>query len=304
MGMGRDFYQAYPAARALFEEAAAVMGPEILNVIFEGPEEKLQLTEYTQPAILTVSTAIGAVLADRGFKPDALAGLSLGEYSALVSAGSISFAEALPLVSKRGIYMQEAVPAGAGKMMAIMGISHEEVEKACAAVEGAGHVSPANYNCPGQTVISGSNDAVDRAVELARQAGAKRISPLKVSAPFHCALLDPVCSQMAAELEKIKLHKPAVPVYFNVSAQIASDPVKIKENLVRQVSSPILWSALIGNMIDAGVDTFIGIGPGDSLSRLMKRIAPEKNAYSVEDCAALEQLLESAPTEVKDENGS
>ncbi len=282
VGMGRDFYERYPEARLVFDQSAEVLGREIVDLIFHGPEDRLQITEYTQPAILTVSTAIFRVLEKLGIKPGGLAGLSLGEYSALVAAGSLSFAEALPLVQKRGIFMQEAVSEGEGTMAAIMGLPHEVVGEICSRACSEGLVSPANYNCPGQIVISGRTAAVRLAVELAREAGAKKVTELKVSAPFHCALLQPVEERLARELDQVSLQKPSVPVVFNVSARFATEPDQIKENLVNQVSSPILWEQSVQTLIASGIDTFIGLGPGNSLSRLMKRIAPELKTYSVE----------------------
>ncbi len=289
-GMGRDFYDKYPEAKAVFEQTSAALGEKFLDVIFSGPEEKLQQTEFTQPAILTVSVSIFRTLENKGIKPSGLAGLSLGEYSALVAAGSLSFAEALPLVQKRGIYMQEAVPAGEGSMAAIMGVAHEKIERICLEAGRKGLVAPANYNCPGQIVISGQTIAVNEAVELAREAGAKKVTALKVSAPFHCSLLNSVEDKLASELSKISVNKPNTPVVFNVSAGFAENPETIRANLVRQVSSPILWEHSVRALIEAGIEQFIGIGPGNSLSRLMKRIAPELRTYSVENVEDLEGL--------------
>ncbi|MCJ7806408.1 MAG: ACP S-malonyltransferase [Clostridia bacterium] len=291
-GMGHDFYDHFPEARFVFDQAAAVLGPEFLEVIFSGPEEKLKQTENTQPAILTVSVAIFRVLESLGLNAAILAGLSLGEYSALVAAGVISFKEALPLVQKRGIYMQEAVPLGQGLMVAIMGLSHNTVEQVCHTARSKGLVAPANYSCPGQIVISGYFAAVKLAVDLAREAGAKKITELKVSAPFHCALLQPVENILACELDKIEIKKPSVPVVFNVTAKFADSHDQIKLNLVRQVSNPILWEQSVHTLLASGINSFIGIGPGNSLSRLMKRIAPEVETFSVEDVKAVEQLFE------------
>ncbi len=290
VGMGRDFYEHFPEAGSVFKQAEDVLGSEFLELIFNGPENKLQMTEYTQPAILTVSVAIFRALEKLDLKPAGLAGLSLGEYSALVAAGSLSFQEALPLVQKRGIFMQEAVAEGEGSMAAIMGLSHLQVEKVCYDARIEGLVSPANYNCPGQIVISGQTAAVKAAVNLAREAGAKKVTELKVSAPFHCALLQPVEAKLAAELSKITVNEPTVPVVFNVSAQFGSNPQQIKENLVNQVSNPILWEQSVRNLIAAGIDTFIGLGPGNSLGRLMKRIAPELKTFSVEKVEHITQL--------------
>ncbi len=291
VGMGRDFYERFPEARSLFDQTAGVLGSEFIDMIFNGPENRLQVTEYTQPAILTVSAAIFRVIEKLGLKPAALAGLSLGEYSALVAAGSITFEEALPLVQKRGIFMQDAVAEGEGSMAAIMGLTHDQVEQVCHDARSQGLVSPANYNCPGQIVISGQVGAVDLAVKLAKEAGAKKVTGLKVSAPFHCALLQPVEEKLARELDKTMIMEPGVPVVFNVSAQLATDPAQIKENLVKQVSSPILWEQSVRNLIAEGIDCFIGLGPGNSLSRLMKRIAPELRTISVEKVEDIDQLI-------------
>lgn len=292
VGMGKDFYDRFPEARSVFVQAAEDLGPEFLEMIFSGPESKLQMTEYTQPAILTVSVAIYRVLDKLGFQASALAGLSLGEYSALVAAEALQFHQALPLVQKRGIFMQEAVSAGEGSMAAIMGLSHEVVEKVCHDAASEGLVSPANYNCPGQIVISGNVRAVNFAVRLARKAGAKKVTELKVSAPFHCALLQPVEDRLSRQLDNITIKKPAIPVVFNVSAQFSGNPGQIKANLVNQVSNPILWEQSIRNLITAGIDSFISLGPGNSLSRLMKRIAPELKTFSVEEAGDIDRLLE------------
>ena len=286
-GMGRDFYESYPEAKEIFDTAGKVFGAGFIDIIFNGPEEKLQLTEYTQPAILTVSTAIYRVLQKLGYKAEGMAGLSLGEYSALVAAEAMSFEDALPLVQKRGLFMQEAVPVGQGKMMALMGLSHNEVEKICCEASSKGLVTAANYNCPGQIVISGTVEAVDYAAEIARETGAKKLSELKVSAPFHCKLLEPVESKLSAEIDRIKINEPAVPVVFNITAGFEEDPGRIKENLIKQVSSPILWEQSVRKMIDFGINTFICVGPGSSLSRLMKRIAPHLITYSVETVEAV-----------------
>lgn len=290
VGMGRDFCEQYGEAEEIFNQAAAILGDDLVNAIFEGPEEKLKQTEYAQPAILTVSTAIHAVIASLGIEAKAYAGLSLGEYSALVAAGSLTFDQALPLVQKRGKYMQEAVPAGMGKMAAIMGLPHEVVEKICLEASKDSLVSPANYNCPGQIVVSGYNSGVNCAVQMAREAGARRVTELKVSAPFHCALLKPVEALMSAELEKVHLKESPVEVVSNVTAGPVLNPGPIKENLVVQVSNPILWDRSVRYMVKRGVNTFIGLGPGTSLVRLMKRIEQGVEAIAVESVADLKHL--------------
>ncbi|MFO7951879.1 MAG: ACP S-malonyltransferase [Bacillota bacterium] len=289
-GMGKDFYEKFSVARAVFDQAADVLGNDFLDTIFSGPEEKLQQTENTQPAILAVSVSIFRVLENRGLSAAAMAGLSLGEYSALVSAGALSFEEALPLVQKRGIYMQKAVPTGAGKMIAIMGLDHEKVEEICREAEKLGIVAPANYNCPGQIVITGQTGAVEHARKLAGEAGAKKCSELKVSAPFHCSLLQPAEEKMAEELEKVAIKKPSVPIVCNVSACFTDDPGQIKQNLIKQVSNPIMWEQSVRNMITEGIDEFLGVGPGNSPARMMKRIAPDKQTIAVEKAEDVEEL--------------
>ncbi len=291
VGMGYDFYETFPEARAVFDQSAAVLGSEFLETIFSGPEDKLQQTEFAQPAILAVSTAIYRVLESKGLKPAGLAGLSLGEYSALVIAGSLSFEDALPLVQKRGIYMQEAVPLGIGKMAAIMGLEHHKVEEVCREAQAEGLVAPANYNCPGQIVISGHKAAVELAQKLAGEAGAKKTAELKVSAPFHCALLESVEEKMAYELDKIEIKKASIPIVSNVSAAFIEEPQQIKNNLVKQVSKPILWEQSILNLIESGINSFIGVGPGNSPARLMKRIAPELQTVPIERAEQVEKLL-------------
>ncbi len=290
VGMGLDYYEHYPEAKDIFEQAATVLGQAFLEVIFAGPEEKLQLTEYTQPAILTVSVAIYRVLEQHGFKADGMAGLSLGEYSALVAAGALSFEEALPLVQKRGMLMQKAVPAGEGGMVAIMGLSHSEVIEICNNVQETGLVAPANYSCPEQIVVSGYLPALNKAIDLARDAGAKKITQLKVSAPFHCELLKPVENELAEELSRVHMQKPLVPVVFNISAEFCHTAEQIRNNLIRQVSNPIMWEQSIRTLLTAGIDTFIGLGPGSSLARLMKRIDPEARSYSIDKFEAIKKL--------------
>jgi len=292
VGMGHDFYERFPVAKKVFAQCADVLGDSINDIIFHGPEEVLQDTANTQPAILTVSMAIYRVLEELGIKADGFAGLSLGEYSALVAANAISFADALPLVQKRGIYMQKAVPAGEGTMMAIMGISHDMIDKVCADAASEGLVAPANYNCPGQVVISGQVSAVRKAADLAREAGAKKVIELKVSAPFHCSLLKPVEERLAKELEAVEIRNPEVPVVFNVSALFADEPLQIRANLVNQVSNPILWEQSVRSLMANGINKFIGVGPGNSLSRLMKRIAPEFSTISIEDAESVEIQVE------------
>ncbi|HOL15462.1 MAG TPA: ACP S-malonyltransferase [Bacillota bacterium] len=291
IGMGRDIYDCYPAARAVFDEAARVLGDEFLETTFCGPAGKLQRTEYAQRALITVSTALHRVISQLGFTAEAAAGLSLGEYSALVAAEALDFNDALPLVQKRGRFMQEAVPPGRGTMAAVMGLQREKVEQLCAAARAEGVVSPANFNCPGQLVISGEFPAVERAAALAKEAGAKRIVRLKVSAPFHCSLMEPVEPRLERELALLELSPPSIPVVLNVSAAFESNPEKIKRSLVRQLSNPVLWEQSMDALIEAGFDTFVELGPGRVLTGLMKKIDSHVHAFAVEDCASLERAL-------------
>ncbi len=290
-GMGWDLYIAYPEARDVFERAAAVLGRHLLKVIFRGPEEELQKTEYTQPALLTVSTAVHAVLRSRWRCPDGVAGLSLGEYTALVAAGSLSFEEALVLVQKRACFMQGTIPAGVGTMAAVIGLSREETVRVCREVSGGGVVAPANFNCPGQVVISGEAETVRRAGGLAVQAGARKVIPLKVSAPFHTSLLAPVEELLARELRAVTVGKPEVPVVFNVSAGFLEDPIKIREALVKQITHPVLWEDSIGAMVREGYEYFLELGPGRVLTGFMKRIAPWVRAVAVGNQSSLEKVL-------------
>ncbi|HPU01563.1 MAG: ACP S-malonyltransferase [Firmicutes bacterium] len=290
-GMGRDLYERCPEARAVFDEAARILGDELLETIFYGPAEKLQRTEYAQPALLTVSTALHCLVAAAGLTAEAAAGLSLGEYSALVAAGALAFADALPLVQKRGRFMQEAVPPGQGAMAAVMGLERDRVEQICAAAREEGVVSTANYNCPGQVVISGETPAVERAAALARAAGAKRVVRLQVSAPFHCPLMAPVEPRLERELAGVELAAPSIPVVLNVSARFERNPERIKKALIRQVSSPVLWEQSMSALIGAGFDTFVELGPGGVLTGLMKKIDSRVWVFAVEDCASLERAL-------------
>ncbi len=290
-GMGLDIYRRFAEARQVFEEAEAVLGPGFINIIFEGPAEKLTDTAIAQPAILTVSTAISRVLTSHGIKAEGLAGLSLGEYSALVTADAIAFRDALPLVAKRGQLMQEATPPETGGMIAIMGLSPEDVFEICERARESGVVAAANFNCPGQIVISGEKAALEHAHQLASIAGAKKITPLKVSAPFHSLLLQPIEEELAKILETISFNQPEIPVVFNIDAACCSKPRKIKENLVLQVSHPILWEQSVHTLLSRSINRFIGTGPGTSPARLMKRISPESETVALDSAAAIEKFL-------------
>lgn len=272
-GMGRELAANFAVAREVFEEADEALKFPLSALCFEGPEEKLKLTEFTQPAILAVSTAALRVLeAESGLRPKLLAGHSLGEYSALVAAGVLSFADALQAVRRRGLFMQEAVPIGSGSMAAVLGLDDEVVEDVCSEAAGNQIVAPANYNSPGQIVIAGHSEAVDRALKLARERGCRKAVLLPVSAPFHCALMKPAGERLASVLSATGFSPFQHPVVTNVEGVANDDPGRVADLLVRQVSSPVLWESSVREMIRSGIATFVEIGPGKVLSGLIKRI--------------------------------
>jgi len=296
VGMGRALADAYPVCRATFEEADTALGDPLSRVIFEGPEEQLTLTENTQPAILAVSTAACRLLASRGFAPAFVAGHSLGEYSANVAAGTFAFGDALQLVRRRGQYMQEAVPAGEGAMAAILGLDADRVAQACAEAAGGDVVSAANLNGAGQIVIAGAREAVGRAGDRAKALGAKRVIPLAVSAPFHCALMKPAEERLAPELRALRVQAPGVPIVANVDAELKRDAGSAIEALVQQVSSPVRWEAVVRRLASEGVTTYVEVGPGTVLSGLVRKIHREANVVSFgspDDLAAVEAALAS-----------
>ena len=294
VGMGRALAEAFPICRETFDEADAALGAPLSRIIFEGPEDQLTLTENTQPAILAVSTAAARYLASRGLVPAFVAGHSLGEYSAHVAAGTFSFVDALRLVRRRGRYMQEAVPAGEGAMAAILGLDAEQVAQACRDAADGDVVSPANMNGAGQVVIAGARDAVARASERARALGAKRVIPLAVSAPFHCALMKPAEDRLAPELRNIQARAPRVPIVANVDAEPKRDAQAAIEALVQQVSAPVRWEAVVRRLASEGVTTYVEVGPGTVLSGLVRKIHREAavvNFGSPDDLAAIEPLI-------------
>jgi [acyl-carrier-protein] S-malonyltransferase len=280
VGMGRALADAFPICRDTFAEADAALGETLSRTIFEGPEELLTLTENAQPAILAVSVAAARLLASRGLAPDFVAGHSLGEYSANVAAGTFAFADALRLVRRRGRYMQEAVPAGEGAMAAILGLDAEQVARACAEAAGGDVVSPANLNGGGQVAIAGTAAAVARAGERARAFGARRVIPLAVSAPFHCALMQPAQERLAPELRALQTSAPAVPIVANVDAELKRDAGAAIEALVRQVSAPVRWEAVVMRLAAEGVTTYVEVGPGAVLSGLVRKIHRESTVVA------------------------
>lgn len=290
-GMGKEIAENYSQAMEIFEIASDRLGIDMKKLCFEGSEEDLKKTENTQPSILTTSIAIQAVLKLHGIEPDITAGLSLGEYSALVASNAIDFADALELVKKRGIYMQEAVPMGEGTMAAIMGLSKEDVIECLNMVSGYGVVEAANYNYPGQIVITGHTKAVEHACSMLKDKGAIRAKLLPVSAPFHSSLLKPAGERLAKDLESISLKDLKIPVVANVHAQFIKDKSEVKKCLVDQVSSSVLWEDSVKNMIDSGVDTFIEVGPGRTLSSFVKKIDKNVAVFNVENIRSLENTI-------------
>ena len=287
VGMGRALAEAFPEARATFDEADAALGWSLSELIFDGPVERLTLTENTQPAILTMSVAAWRVLDARGFRPDVVAGHSLGEYSAHVAAGTLAFADAVRLVHHRGQYMQEAVPVGHGAMAAILGLDEDGVRAACDEAAQGEVVSPANLNAPGQIVIAGTAAAVARAGELAKARGAKRVIPLQVSAPFHCALMAPAEARLAPELRSVRAHDPRVPVVANVDAEPKRDAASAIDALIRQVSSPVRWDATVRRLASDGVTAYVEVGPGTVLSGLIKKAARDAAVLNLDQPAGL-----------------
>jgi [acyl-carrier-protein] S-malonyltransferase len=275
-GMGRELAEKFPAARAVFDEADEALGCSLSSLCFNGPEEELQLTANTQPAILTASVAALRVLAERGFKPDFVAGHSLGEYSALVAAGSVRLFDALRLVRLRGELMQDAVPVGVGAMAAILGIDAGQVTEACAVAARDQICAPANFNTPSQTVIAGHKEAVERAIEECKARGAKRATMLKVSAPFHSALMMPAQEKMAGPLRATAFNDLSIPLINNVDAALVTGGSQAREALIRQISAPVRWTDIVLTMFDQDVDAFVEVGPGKILAGLVKSIAREK----------------------------
>lgn len=289
VGMGKELAEAYPVVAETFREADRILGLPLSQLCFEGPEEELTLTRNTQPALLTASVATFRLLREKGFQPAAAAGHSLGEYSALVAAGAISFEEALVTVRLRGELMESAVPAGEGSMAAILGLDRGAVEAICKEIEGV--VEPATYNSPGQVVVAGESGAVEAAMKLAQERGARRVQLLKVSGPFHSSLLRPAGERLAERLAAVTLRTPEVPVYANVTARPYTSPDEIRSLLQEQVSSPVRWEETVEAMWDAGIDTFVEIGPGRVLSGLIRRIRKDATVHNVESVATLQELL-------------
>jgi len=293
VGMGRELCEKFPTARAVFEEADAALGFPLSQLCFEGPEETLKLTEHTQPAILTVSVAAARVLAEHGIEAAFAAGHSLGEYSAHVAAGTLSFADAVKTVRNRGRYMQDAVPAGQGAMAAILSLPADKIAELCtqAATETGGVVSAANLNSPDQTVISGAVVAVERAAELMKEAGARRTVMLPVSAPFHCALMQPAQDRLASDLHTLQFNAPKIPVAVNVDAVLVQDADASRDALIRQVTGAVRWVECMQLLAAQGVTHYVEAGPGKVLCGLMRQIDRAQTCLNVEDAASLEKTI-------------
>ena len=290
-GMGRDVADKFPAAHAAFDEADRALDFPISKLCFEGPDEELKLTENTQPAILTTSTALFRVLEEKGIRPDCVAGHSLGEYSALVAAGALKLADAAPLVRRRGRYMQEAVPVGDGAMAALLGLDLPAVQSVCERAAEGQIVSPANLNSPGQVVIAGARQAVERAVTIAKESGAKRAILLQVSAPFHCALLMPAEQRLSLDLDACAFSDLRCPLVTNVDARPIQRGEEARDALKRQVSRPVRWQETIQRLLDEGVRTFVEVGPGKVLLGLVRSIDKSVTMLNAEDEKSVENAV-------------
>ena len=291
-GMGKELAGLYPAAQSVFDEANKTLGFSVSDLCFTGTEEALKLTANTQPAILTVSVAAYRVLAEKGVRPDFVAGHSLGEFSALVAAGGLEFADAIKLVRRRGEYMQSAVPEGVGAMAAILGLAPAQVTELCRKAANGQVVAPANLNSPEQTVISGNAEAVKRAVELASAGGAKRAVMLAVSAPFHSALMLPAAQRLETDLREVEFHTLRVPLVTNTDAEITTSGDETRESLIRQVSLPVRWEESVRVLVEQGVNTVVEVGPGRVLTGLLRQIDRSVHVFNVEDEKSLRSTVE------------
>jgi len=296
IGMGKDLYDNIPKAKEVFDKANDILGFNIKELIFNGEKEQLDITENTQPAILITSIAAKEAIEEKGIKADVVAGLSLGEYSALAASKALTFEEAVALVRKRGKYMQEAVPIGIGSMVAVIGLPLEKIKLLLEKAREKGVVEISNYNTNNQIVIGGEKEAVDLVRELSLEAGAKRVIELKVSGPFHTSLLEEASSKLKEELEGINFNNPEIQIISNVTADFMKDAEEIKELLIKQVKSSVRWCETIEKMLEMGVDIFIELGPGRVLSSFIKEISREKGikvkVYNVEDIKSLNKTLE------------
>ena len=290
VGMGKDLYDNFEEVKDIYRTASDALGYDVAELSFNGPENELNKTFRTQPCLLTAGYAAFKIISAKGITPFCVAGHSLGEYTAVTAAGVIPFADAVKITEKRGQYMQEAVPEGKGLMAAIIGLEREAIVKVCASVQ-SGYAAPANYNCPGQIVIAGEKNAVEEAIELAKNAGAKRAIPLAVSVPSHCTLMKGASERLAVLLNNTPLHPAQIPIVNNADAAFLKDPQVIKESLVRQLNQPLLWEDSVKVMVGSGVDTFIEVGPKKVLSGLIKRIDGNVRMFNVEDAKSLQETL-------------
>ena len=293
VGMGRALYEAHAVVRAVYEEAAAVLGYDVAALCFDGPADRLNLTEYTQPALLTASVAALRVLEPVGLRPVAVAGHSLGEYSALVAAGGVTFQAAVSLVQKRGRYMAEAVPAGSGQVVAVLGLSRDVIREVCREAAARGVVAPANVNCQGQVVIAGEKAAVERATELARAKGSRKVIPLPVSVPVHTPLMQVAADRLAHDVAATTWSDLSVPLVNNADAKPLQLASEVQPSLVRQLPSPVLWEDSVRMMSEMGVTTFLEVGPGTVLTSLVKRIVPDAVTGNVHDPRSLEATMKT-----------
>ncbi|MBB3125826.1 [acyl-carrier-protein] S-malonyltransferase [Paenibacillus rhizosphaerae] len=294
VGMGKDFYDAVPASRRIFESADKVLGFPMTNMIFEGPDSELKKTFNTQPALLTASVAAFEAVREQGISPDFVAGHSLGEYSALVASGVLSFEDAVGTVRARGEFMEQAVPGGQGAMAAVLGAEREALAELCRSITAEGHlVELANLNCPGQIVVSGSKEGVALVGERVKEAGGKRAIPLEVSGPFHSSLMKSAAEKLGGKLQPLRVDEPAIPVIANVTARPAASAEDIRGLLVEQVYSPVLWEDTVTYLISQGVDTFVEIGPGNVLTGLIKKTDKSVKLMNVSSLDSLETLKAS-----------
>jgi [acyl-carrier-protein] S-malonyltransferase len=293
IGMGKELYDYFPICKQTFEEASDNLHMDLTQLVFNGRKEELDLTENTQPAVVTMSVAAYRALLEYGISADVTAGLSLGEYSALTASKAFTLSQVVPLVKKRGRFMQEAVPEGIGKMSAVLGLTEDKVREACAEAKSFGIVEPANFNCPGQIVIGGEINAVNEAARLAKDKGAMKIIDLSVSAPFHTSMLKPAADKLMIELEPLTIGNLEVPVISNVNADFIQSSGEVKDLLYRQVMNCVLWEQTIRRMLDQGVRNFVEIGPGRTLSGFVKKIDRGLGIYNVEDIASLETAVKA-----------
>lgn len=291
IGMGKELYENFQVCKETFEEASESLHMDLTKLIFEGSKQELDLTENTQPAIVTMSLAALRAISQYNIKPDIAAGLSLGEYTALAASGVFTLWQVIPLVRKRGRYMQEAVPEGIGKMTAILGLSEDKIREACQEAKSFGIVEPANFNCPGQVVIGGEVKAVEEAARLAKEKGAIKTLDLPVSAPFHTSMLEPAADELKKELDRVEIGELTIPVISNVNAEFLQDKSLIKELLYQQVMSSVMWEQTIRKMLDYGVDHFVELGPGKILSGFVRKIDRGVKVCNIENMASLEAAV-------------